>query len=96
MPAEVVERVSLLALAWDRKVLVAKLVKSELKVYGKWSLESAAIGVAWLDDQVCTCLFVFCHAEFMFILLTKEIYVFLPMKSSVHGSSLHYLRMSLI
>lgn len=31
---------------------VAKLVKSELKVYGKWSLDSAAIGVAWLDDHV--------------------------------------------
>lgn len=52
-PTEAVERVSLLAIAWDRKVQVAKLVKSELKVYGKWSLESAAIGVAWLDDQVC-------------------------------------------
>jgi hypothetical protein len=34
-------------------VQVAKLVKSELKVYGKWSLDSAAIGVAWLDDHVC-------------------------------------------
>lgn len=54
MPAESVERASLLAIAWDRKVQVAKLVKSELKVYGKWSLESAAIGVAWLDDQVFT------------------------------------------
>lgn len=53
MPTEAVERVSLLAIAWDRKVQVAKLIKSELKVYGKWSLESAAIGVAWLDDQVC-------------------------------------------
>lgn len=52
---EVVERLSLLAIAWDRKVQVAKLVNSELKVYGKWSLDSAAIGVAWLDDQVlCT------------------------------------------
>jgi hypothetical protein len=49
----VAERVSLLAIAWDRKVQVAKLVKSELKVYGKWSLDSAAIGVAWLDDHVC-------------------------------------------
>lgn len=49
MPAE---KVSLLAIAWDRKVQVAKLVKSELKVYGKWTLDSAAIGVAWLDDQV--------------------------------------------
>ncbi|KAJ4847458.1 hypothetical protein Tsubulata_019162 [Turnera subulata] len=46
------ERVSLLAVAWDRKVQVAKLVKSELKIYGKWSLESAAIGVAWLDDDM--------------------------------------------
>ncbi|QCE02489.1 hypothetical protein DEO72_LG8g501 [Vigna unguiculata] len=39
MSAEAIERVSLLAIAWERKVLVAKLVKSELKVYGKWSLE---------------------------------------------------------
>lgn len=52
MPAEAAERVSLLAIAWDRKVQVAKLVKSELKVYGKWSLDSAAIGVSWLDDQI--------------------------------------------
>ncbi|XP_062091293.1 uncharacterized protein LOC133797417 [Humulus lupulus] len=51
-PTEVSEKVSLLAIAWDRKVQVAKLVKSELKVYGTWSLESAAIGVAWLDDQM--------------------------------------------
>lgn len=65
MPAEAVERVSLLAIAWDRKVQVAKLVKTELKVYGKWSLESSAIGVAWLDDQVCTCLIVVHFAEFM-------------------------------
>ncbi|XP_028795790.1 vacuolar protein sorting-associated protein 8 homolog isoform X2 [Neltuma alba] len=49
---EAVERVSLLAIAWDRKVQVAKLVKSELKFYGKWSLDSAAIGLAWLDDQM--------------------------------------------
>ncbi|KAK7292879.1 hypothetical protein RJT34_15734 [Clitoria ternatea] len=52
MSTEAVERVSLLAIAWERKVQVAKLVKSELKVYGKWSLDSAAIGLAWLDDQM--------------------------------------------
>ena len=57
-PIETAERVSLLALAWDRKVQVAKLIKSDLKVYGKWSLDSSAIGVAWLDDQVCMVLFV--------------------------------------
>nr|POE52599.1 isoform 3 of vacuolar protein sorting-associated protein 8 like [Quercus suber] len=51
VPVEASERVYLLAIAWDRKVQVAKLIKSELKVYGKWSLDSAAIGVAWLDDQ---------------------------------------------
>lgn len=55
-PEAATERVSLLAIAWDRKVQVAKLVNSELKVYGKWSLDSTAVGVAWLDDQVCfTC-----------------------------------------
>lgn len=52
MSAEAGERVSLLAIAWERKVQVARLVKSELKVYGEWSLDSAAIGLAWLDDQV--------------------------------------------
>lgn len=51
-PSEAVERVSLLAIAWDKMVQVAKLVKTELKVCGRWSLESAAIGVVWLDDQV--------------------------------------------
>ncbi|CAK9319230.1 unnamed protein product [Citrullus colocynthis] len=51
-PSEAVERVSLLAIAWDKMVQVAKLVKTELIVCGKWSLESAAIGVVWLDDQV--------------------------------------------
>ncbi|KAF7138427.1 hypothetical protein RHSIM_Rhsim07G0000300 [Rhododendron simsii] len=52
IPVEASEKVSLLAIAWDRKVQVAKLVKSELKIYGKWTLESSAIGVAWLDDQM--------------------------------------------
>ncbi|KAK9093770.1 hypothetical protein Scep_025239 [Stephania cephalantha] len=57
MPSEAFEKVSLLAIAWDRKVQVAKLVKSELikpvlKVYKEWSLDSPAIGVAWLDDQM--------------------------------------------
>ncbi|XP_031383259.1 vacuolar protein sorting-associated protein 8 homolog [Punica granatum] len=51
-PEGAADRVSLLAIAWDRKVQVAKLVNSELKVYGNWSLDSAAIGVAWLDDQM--------------------------------------------
>ncbi|KAL0547682.1 hypothetical protein IC582_012106 [Cucumis melo] len=50
--SEAVERVSLLAIAWDKMVQVAKLVKTELKVCGNWYLESAAIGVVWLDDQV--------------------------------------------
>uniref|UniRef100_A0A7N2MV20 Vacuolar protein sorting-associated protein 8 central domain-containing protein n=1 Tax=Quercus lobata TaxID=97700 RepID=A0A7N2MV20_QUELO len=52
VPVEASERVYLLAIAWDRKVQIAKLIKSELQVYGKWSLDSAAIGVAWLDDQI--------------------------------------------
>ncbi|GMI69544.1 vacuolar protein sorting 8 [Hibiscus trionum] len=51
-PTETPERISFLALAWDRKVQVAKLVKSDLKVYGSWSLDSSAIALAWLDDQM--------------------------------------------
>lgn len=43
---------SFLALAWQRKVQVAKLVKSKLTVHWNWTLESPASGVAWLDDQM--------------------------------------------
>lgn len=50
---EAEDRVSFLVIAWDRRVQVAKLVKSDLKEYAKWSLDSPAIGVVWLDDQVC-------------------------------------------
>ncbi|KAH9613347.1 hypothetical protein KSS87_008185 [Heliosperma pusillum] len=49
---EALEKISLLAIAWDRKVQVAKLVKSKLTFLGNWTLESAAIGLAWLDDQM--------------------------------------------
>ncbi|KAI4355307.1 hypothetical protein L6164_004095 [Bauhinia variegata] len=76
MPVEAVERVSLLAIAWDRKVQVAKLVKSELKVYGKWSLDSAAIGLAWLDDQ-------------MLVVLTStgQLYLFAKDGTLIHQTS---------
>ncbi|CAN6226951.1 unnamed protein product [Urochloa humidicola] len=46
------ERVSWLALAWDRQVQVAKFVKSKIVKHKDWKLDSAAIGVAWLDDQM--------------------------------------------
>lgn len=46
------DRVSWLAIAWDRRVQVAKLVKAEMKKHSEWNLDSAAIGVAWLDDQM--------------------------------------------
>lgn len=49
---EVSDKGSLLAIAWDQKVQVAKLLKSELKVIEKWTLESPAVGLAWLGDQV--------------------------------------------
>lgn len=52
LPAEASDKASLLAIAWDRKVLVAKLLKSDLKVFKEWALDSASIGVAWLDDRV--------------------------------------------
>ncbi|KAK7275442.1 hypothetical protein RIF29_16559 [Crotalaria pallida] len=74
--AEAVERVSLLAIAWERKVQVAKLVKSELKVYGTWSVDSAAIGLAWLDDQ-------------MLVVLTStgQLYLFAKDGTVIHQTS---------
>ncbi|KAK6789795.1 hypothetical protein RDI58_013595 [Solanum bulbocastanum] len=49
---ETSEKVSLLAIAWDRRVQVAKLVKSELKVCWRWTTDSSAVGLAWLDEQI--------------------------------------------
>ncbi|KAH7859043.1 hypothetical protein Vadar_030789 [Vaccinium darrowii] len=76
IPVEASEKVSLLAIAWDRKVQVAKLVKSELKIYGKWTLESSAIGVAWLDDQ-------------MLVVLTSngQLFLFAKEGSVIHQTS---------
>ncbi|KAK2993311.1 hypothetical protein RJ640_006799 [Escallonia rubra] len=70
------EKVPLLAIAWDRKVQVAKLVKSELKVYGKWSLDSSAVGVAWLNDQ-------------MLVVLTStgQLYLFAKDGTVIHQTS---------
>lgn len=55
MPVESSHKVSLLAIAWDHKIQVAKLVKSDLKVLWEWTLDNSAVGVAWLDDQVGPC-----------------------------------------
>ncbi|KAM3247330.1 vacuolar protein sorting-associated protein 8 [Capsicum annuum] len=52
MSTETLEKVSLLAIAWDRRVQVAKLVKSELKVCWRWTTDSSAVGLAWLDEQI--------------------------------------------
>ncbi|XP_020519433.1 uncharacterized protein LOC18428491 isoform X2 [Amborella trichopoda] len=49
---EGLDRASLIAIAWDRKVQVATLRKAELKINNEWSLDSAAIGVSWLDDRM--------------------------------------------
>ncbi|CAN4126445.1 unnamed protein product [Withania somnifera] len=52
MSTETSEKVSLLAIAWDRRVQIAKLVKSELKVCWEWTTDSSAVGLAWLDEQI--------------------------------------------
>ncbi|KAL6495612.1 hypothetical protein OROGR_030175 [Orobanche gracilis] len=51
-PVETSEKVSLLAIAWDRSIQVAKLLKSKLKILEKWTVESAVIGLSWLGDQM--------------------------------------------
>ena len=40
---------------------VAKFVKSKIVKHKEWKLDSASIGVAWLDDQVCN-RFHFCNS----------------------------------
>lgn len=71
------ERVSWFALAWDRQVQVAKFVKSKIIKHKDWKLDSAAVGVAWLDDQVCKMLpFVAIHLVSVLFLVAKLNYSF--------------------
>ncbi|KFK30664.1 hypothetical protein AALP_AA6G011700 [Arabis alpina] len=80
---EAEDRVSFLAIAWDRRVQVAKLAKSDLKEYAKWSLDSAAIGVVWLDDQLLVIPTVTGHLY----LFTRDGVVIHQTNFSVDGSS---------
>ncbi|KAG8391995.1 hypothetical protein BUALT_Bualt01G0245600 [Buddleja alternifolia] len=72
-PVETSDKVSLLAIAWDQKVQVAKLVNSELKVIEKWTLENAAIGLAWLDDEIL-----------VILTLTAQLYLFAKDGKLIH------------
>ncbi|KAK6123625.1 hypothetical protein DH2020_042624 [Rehmannia glutinosa] len=75
-PVETSDKVSLLAIAWDRNIQVAKLLKSELKVLEKWTVESAAIGLAWLGDQMLAILTV-----------TGQLYLFAKDGNLIHQTS---------
>ncbi|KAK6121136.1 hypothetical protein DH2020_045124 [Rehmannia glutinosa] len=75
-PLETSDKVSLLAIAWDRNIQVAKLLKSELKVLEKWTVESAAIGLAWLGDQMLAILTV-----------TGQLYLFAKDGNLIHQTS---------
>ncbi|XP_078448390.1 transducin family protein / WD-40 repeat family protein isoform X2 [Wolffia australiana] len=44
--------VSWLSIAWDRKVEIFHLNKSKLTKYSSWNLESEAMGIQWLDDEM--------------------------------------------
>ncbi|PIN18586.1 hypothetical protein CDL12_08740 [Handroanthus impetiginosus] len=77
-PVETSDRVSLLAIAWDQKLQVAKLLKSELKVVEKWTLESAAMGLAWLGDQMLAVL-----------TSTSQLYLFTRDGNLIHQTSFH-------
>ncbi|KAL0305186.1 UNVERIFIED_CONTAM: hypothetical protein Sangu_3047100 [Sesamum angustifolium] len=76
---ETSDKVSLLAVAWDREVQVAKLLKSELKVLEKWTLEYAAIGLAWLGDEMLAVL-----------TLTAQLYLFAKDGSLIHQMSFSF------
>ncbi|ANM67431.1 transducin family protein / WD-40 repeat family protein [Arabidopsis thaliana] len=80
---EAEDRVSFLVIAWDRRVQVAKLVKSDIKEYAKWSLDSPAIGVVWLDDQLLVIPTVTGHLY----LFTRDGVVIHQTNFSVAGSS---------
>ncbi|KAI0500748.1 hypothetical protein KFK09_018964 [Dendrobium nobile] len=46
------DKVAWLAIAWDKKIQIARLAKSKMRKHKEWILDSTTIGVAWLDDQM--------------------------------------------
>ncbi|XP_020574102.1 vacuolar protein sorting-associated protein 8 homolog isoform X2 [Phalaenopsis equestris] len=46
------DKVAWLAIAWDKKIQIFRLAKSKIRRHNEWTLDSTAIGVAWLDDQM--------------------------------------------
>lgn len=42
-----------LAMAWDKKMIIAQLTKSNLRIVREWELDTPAVGLAWLEEQVC-------------------------------------------
>ncbi|CAA0827177.1 transducin family protein / WD-40 repeat family protein [Striga hermonthica] len=60
-PVQTLDKVSLLAIAWDRNIQVAKLLNSKLKILEKWTVESEAVGLAWLGDQMLAILTITGH-----------------------------------
>lgn len=65
---EDLDKTPVLAIAWDKKVQVAQLLKSELKVLREWNLDSEAQGVTWLEDQMLVVL----TSKGQLCLFTKE------------------------
>lgn len=52
-----------------------KLVKSEMKKHSEWSIDSAAIGVAWLDDQV--------QLKNQFLLPTQFVFIYVSFSTII-------------
>lgn len=65
---EDLDKTPVLAIAWDKKVQVSQLLKSELKVLREWNLDSEAQGLAWLEDQMLVVL----TSKGQLCLFTKE------------------------
>lgn len=55
---------------------VAKFVKSKITKHKEWKLDSAAVGVAWLDDQVCKRFLFFCSFNIVLYLGIKLSFFF--------------------
>ncbi|KAL3676096.1 hypothetical protein R1sor_026044 [Riccia sorocarpa] len=52
MSSEGGENSPVLAMAWDKKVIILQLLKTQLKIIAQWELDSPAVGVAWLEQEM--------------------------------------------
>ncbi|EPS74414.1 hypothetical protein M569_00339, partial [Genlisea aurea] len=74
---EMSDKNSLIAIAWDRTIQVAQMVKFKIKVVEKWTIDGEVAGLAWLGDEMLA-----------IITVKEELFLFTKHGNLIHQTSI--------